>query len=209
MHREIHRALTVALLGIAESRVAHDHAVDRLFLPERQRPQRLREHLCARDAHRRLAGLRAHERARDADDVADVEELERLEQLLAQLVLAEVELDASRIVGEMREDRLPLPAPRDDCAPRRARSRPSSALPSAATAAAAVCVRLNPYAYGAIAALDQRIVFVATRLEYEVLLVGGHAVCTPGAARLRYASMNGSIAPSITFATSVILSSVR
>ena len=209
VHREIHGALAIALLRIAESRVAHYHTIDGLLLSERERAQRLREHLGARDAYRRLARLRAEQRTRDADHVADVEELERLGELLAQIVLTEVELDAPRVVGEMREARLPLPAPRDD-PPRDAHDLALVRLPKRGDggrrrvrAHEAIRVRRDP-------ARDQRVVLLAARLENEVLLFGGHAAFAPGApARLRYASMNGSIAPSITLPTSVILSSVR
>ena len=144
VHGEIDRALPVALLGIAEARVAHDGAVDDLLLAERERAQRLRQHLCARHAHGGLSGLRAEERARDADHVADVEELERLEELIAELVPAEVELDAAALVREVSEARLPVPAPRDD-APRHAHALPLLGVAERpAMAAAEVCVRLKP-----------------------------------------------------------------
>ena len=209
MHREIHGALPVALLRIAEPGVAHRHPVHDLLLAERQRAERLREHLRRGHADGRLARLRAEQRARHTDHVADVEELERLEQLVAEIVLAKVELDAPRVVREMREARLSLATPRDD-APRDAHALSFVRSPErghgcggGVRAPEAVRVRRD-------AALEQRVVLVATRLEDETLLVGAHAALAPAApARLRYASMNGSMAPSITLPTSEILSSDR
>ena len=74
MHREVGVALAIALLRIGEAGVPHDLAVDDLFLAERQRTQRLGEHLDRVDAHRHFAGARAEERPAHADDVADVEQ---------------------------------------------------------------------------------------------------------------------------------------
>jgi hypothetical protein len=59
VHGEVGVPLPVALLRIAEPRVAHDLAVDHLLLAERQRAQRLREQLHALGAHRDLTGARA------------------------------------------------------------------------------------------------------------------------------------------------------
>ena len=49
----------------------------------------------------------------------------------------------------------------------------------------------------------------SARLEDEVQILGHAAAVVDSPVCLRYASMNGSIAPSITFCTSGILSSVR
>src|SRR6185437_7655920 len=109
----------------------------------------------------------------------------------------------------MREARIPVPAPCHD-APGHAHFRP---LIDASQRGDRRCGGVRPLEGVRVrrdAARYQRVVFLAPRLEDEVQLVGRHALFAPAEfARLRYASMNGSIAPSITFATSEILSSVR
>jgi len=208
---EIRVSLAIALLRIREPRMTHRHAVDNLFLAIRQGTERLREHLHRGDANGDLARARAHERAAHADDVTDVEEVEARECLLSQLVLSEVQLDATTAIGEMGERRLAVATPRDQsssdahrCAAvvltlreRLGRSR------RGVCTVVAVRERRHASAY-------QRVELIPPRLLNEVQLVGhaGSPVFTPPVS-LRNASMNGSIPPSITFCTSGILSSVR
>ena len=210
VHREIRVPLAIALLRIGEPGVTHRHAIDDLFLAIRQRTKRLRQHLHGRHANRDLARARAHERPRHADDVADVVQIELRTALVAQLVLAEVELDAPTAVGEMRERRLAMPAPRDE--------RPATRTVARLRAAderrhrlVASCVRSKPYANGGTPAATS-VELLAPRLLHEVQLVGHAALPvvtdTPPDC-LRNASMNGSMPPSITFWTSGIFSSVR
>src|SRR5688500_18764913 len=114
MHGEIGIALSVALLGIRESRVPNDFAVHDLFLPKRQGSQGFREQLIAFDANRHLAGLGAEQWTLDADDVTNVQELERTERILSEYVTFEVQLNAATFVREMREGRLSVSAPRHE-----------------------------------------------------------------------------------------------
>ena len=213
MHGEIGVALAIPLLGIGESRMPHGHAVDDFFLAERQRPQRLREQL---DLGRRAPSLRRcacgtagpitpttspmSNRSSDADT------------LVAQHVLLEVQLNATAVVGEVRERRLAVRAPRDDPAgdahrlafllPVRRMQR--DRLGRAMRAVERVRERRD-------AARDERVELLAPRALDEVQLVGSRRALPRSARRApsRYASMNGSMSPSITFCTSGIFSSVR
>ena len=211
MDGEIRVALPVALLGVGEPGVPHHLPVHHLLLPERQGAQRLREQRDLRRAHRHLARPRAEERPLDADDVADVQRLHQRPTLLAQRVAPEVELDPAARVGEMREGGLAMAAPGDEPAghahhlavrafgqggPRGGR-RHRGVRPLVA-----IGVRRD-------AAREQLVELLAPRLHHEVEVVRAHAALPAAPNRFRYASMNGSIAPSITLCTSVCLSSVR
>ena len=61
-----------------------------------------------------LAGLGVAERAVDADQVAQVEQLDQVPAQVADLLLADEDLDAFGPVAELEEDDLPLPAPEHD-----------------------------------------------------------------------------------------------
>src|SRR5688500_11809120 len=113
MDREVGVPLAVALLGVAESRMTDDLAVDDLLLAERQRSQRFRQQAHIVHTHRRLARARPEERAGDADDVAEIDVLEE-RIAVAEVVPPEVELDASALVPEVGEGRLAVPAQRDE-----------------------------------------------------------------------------------------------
>src|SRR4029450_5347792 len=71
VYRQVSISLTVSLLGITEPRTANALALDDLFLPERQRPERFRQHLDGIDTHRRFAGPRAKHRSLDTDHVPE------------------------------------------------------------------------------------------------------------------------------------------
>src|SRR5690606_2976839 len=107
-------ALAVALLDVGEP--VMDAALTRLgvhlLLAERQRPDRLREQLEVAHLHRHLAHARPEDAPLDTNPVADVEEVEKGEAV-AQVPAAEVELDATLAVREVREQRLAVRAQRD------------------------------------------------------------------------------------------------
>ncbi len=105
-------------------------------------------------------------------DVADVEQLERRVDLLAQRVLLEVQLNPPALVGEVRERRLPVRAPRDD-APRHAddvalalliRRMQAHRVGRGVRAVEPVRERLH-------AACDERVELLAPRATDEVRLV--------------------------------------
>src|SRR5881227_592084 len=79
-----------------------------------RRAQRLGEDREAVDAQRDLAVARAQGRALDADQIAEVERGEALEVLLAEHVLARMQLDLARAVDEVQEGRPPGSTPRGD-----------------------------------------------------------------------------------------------
>ena len=210
MHRKIGVPLTVALFGVRESRVPHRHAIHYFFLAVWQWPQRLRQQLDGADANCHLARPRSHERTRRADNVADVVEIELREQRLAQLVLPEVELDPATAVGEVRESSLAVATPRDESA-----SHPDDTSFLGPLRQRGHCIRRLMRPVVAIRKRrhtggDQCVELLASRLLHEVELVRHAAptVLSPPD-RLRNASMNGSIPPSITFWTSGIFNSVR
>ena len=176
----------------------HDLAVDDLFLSERQRAQRLREQLERLDAHGHLAGARAEQRPRHADDVAEVEMLDDRITIVAERVLPEVQLDAPRLIGEVRERRLAVRAPRHDATGDPHRPGPRRPRGSAANASLALCVRANPYANGATPSAASASSFSRRARMHEVELLAHAAASPPAPNRLRYASMNGSMSPSIT-----------
>ena len=114
VHREIGVALPGPLFTVGETRVTHGLPVHDLLFAERQRTQRLRQHRHRVHAHRHLTRPRAKERAVHADHIAQIEVGEPSEDLLSQLVLAEVDLDPPRVITQVREDRLAVPAPGHD-----------------------------------------------------------------------------------------------
>src|SRR5690606_34859529 len=67
---------------------------------------------------RKLAGLRAAERAIDADKIAQVETLCEFPVLFAHLLLADEELDAARPILDIDEEQLALVAQEHDAAGR-------------------------------------------------------------------------------------------
>ena len=70
----------------------------------------------ARDVEGELAGAGAHEEAADADVVAEVEELVEVEEVFADVVLADVDLEALAVLLELREAGLALDADGHDAA---------------------------------------------------------------------------------------------
>ncbi len=68
------------------------------------------------DVEGELAGAGAHEEAADADVVAEVEELVEGEEVLADVVLADVDLEALAALLELREAGLALDADGHDAA---------------------------------------------------------------------------------------------
>jgi hypothetical protein len=71
-----------------------------------RREQRLREQRPAVGAQRQLAAAARERGAVDADQVAEVERHDALERLVAEHVLARVDLDAAGAVDEVEERRL-------------------------------------------------------------------------------------------------------
>lgn len=206
MHREVRIPLARPLLAVGESRVTHRPPIDELLLPERQGPERLREHRHALDLHRHLARPRAEERSRHADDVAEVKR-RQYGETLAKLVLPEVELDAARVIGEMGEDRLAVATPRHQ-PPRKPDHRARLRVTEEPGRRAGTMSSIEAVRERRLARRLQRGELLAARLQHEVELLAhpslpGEPVC------LRYASMKGSMAPSMTFCTSGIFSSVR
>ncbi len=110
MHREIGIPLAVALLRVAEAGMPDDVAVDRLFLAQRERPERLGQQLDRLDPDGRLTRPCPEDRPCDADYVAEVEAGEQVIRI-TQRVFAEVELDLATLIGEMRECGLAMSAP--------------------------------------------------------------------------------------------------
>src|SRR5687767_13949659 len=189
----------------------HRFSVDNLFLSERQRPHRLCKQLEAFGANGRLAGSRAKERTGHADDVSEVEVRQHPELLFSELVLPEVELNAATRVREVRERRLPMRAPRDDSAGDRdagsflVRGRSfgwgQQGERFRRRMLARIGVRKRIYRCG-----TKRFQFFAPCLQNEIQIVCHCYSCPPDC--FKYASMKGSIPPSITFCTSGIFSSV-
>src|SRR5688572_2929603 len=94
----------------------NNFAVDYLFLAERERAQRLRQQLYMLHANRDLACTCAKKGAGYADDITDVEQLQLRKDLFAQLVPAEVELQATLRIGQMRKYGLAVRTPRHNAA---------------------------------------------------------------------------------------------
>jgi hypothetical protein len=103
-HDEIDVALAIALLDVGE-------AVPLVG----QRTQRFRDEAHRVGLDRKLAGLRAHERAFDAYDVAAVPALDRFVRIAKRVRLRE-HLDRARDVLDLDEADFALPAPRHDAA---------------------------------------------------------------------------------------------
>ncbi len=220
MHGEIRVALARTHLAVGERRVADHLSINGLFFPERERPQRLREHLGTLHANRHLTRARPEQRPADANDIAEVEALEQRILIVAEQVLLEVELDASARVGQVRECRLPVRAPRDEPA-RDTHRRPLLGVAKKLLHFGGSMRGIERVGEGRDAARDERVELLPSRLHHEVDVLGrrrrftahglAHAPAPAFAAPicLRNASMNGSIAPSMTFWTSVSFSSVR
>src|SRR5207245_1278409 len=153
------------------------------------------------DSERDLSGLRAKQRTLGADHVTQIEELHELVVLRAHVVDFEVELDFPRAILEMAEGGLAHGTEQDQ--------QPRKPVYNAVFMAKAVererdRVRaIEPIGERDHAALRQLSELLAPGGLYEA----GHAALLPK--RFRYASMNGSRSPSITFCTSPTLSSVR
>jgi hypothetical protein len=211
MHREVRVTLTVSLLRIGESRVANGHAVHHLFLSKWQRTQRLGQQLHVHGAHRHFARSRTEKRPADADHVADVEVVQLRVGRIAQLVSAKVELDAPRVIGEMREGRFSVRAPRDNAAGNAHRVPFVVLVGRMKTNRVRGVVRpIETIRERADALRDQGIELLASRLLHEVQIFAHAAALPPDAPFCdRYASMNSSMSPSMMRWTSGILSSVR
>src|SRR4029077_11257696 len=172
-----------------------------VLLAERQRAERLGEQRQALDSERDLPGLRAKQRTLGADQVTEIEELHELVGLRAHLVALEVELDLPRAILEMPEGGLAHGTEQDE--------PPREAVHDAVLFAESLERRrdraraIEPIGEWDHAALGQLGKLLAPGGFYEA----GHAALLPK--RFRYASMNGSRSPSITFCTSPTLSSVR
>ena len=115
---QVEVALAVADLGVGEG-------VERLavlLLDDGQRTDRLREHGEALAVYRQLAAVGAEGEAFDADEVADVEQfledrvVERRIPFGADVVAADVDLDAARVVLQFEERGAAHDAARHDAA---------------------------------------------------------------------------------------------
>ena len=200
MHREIGVALPVTQLWIRQLAMLH---TARVFLPERERPERLGQQRESRDAQRDLARTRLHQATLDAEMVAQIEQLNDAVLIRSQLIALEIELDLARRVLEMRERGLPVRPQRDES--------PSERMPRLVILAAVRrqrCVRrratIEAIRERRDAALDELFQLLAPRgLDKS----GHYAALLPK--RFRNASMNGSRSPSMTLCTSLTFSSVR
>ena len=140
--------------------------------------------------------------------VAEVQQLQQLVRLLAEVVQLEVELEAPGRVGQVREGRLAVRPEGHEAAgdghrrPLAGGRQRGQRLGRRVRAREPVGERLH----AAAAQLGQ---LVAPRQLHEGALrrLLAHRAVRPN--RLRYASMNGSMSPSITRCTSPTLSSVR
>src|ERR1051325_45424 len=183
-------------------------SVDHLFLAKGQRSQRFREQLHAVDTDGRLAGLGAEERTVYADDVPEIEMGKHRECAFPQLVLPEIELDFAGRICEMSESSLAVRAP-GDYPPRYRHRRSCVAIPHHGQCSFRCLLSIETVRVRSYAGRLQGCQFLASRLENEVQVFGHAAAVVDSPVCFRYASMKGSIAPSITFCTSGILSSVR
>ena len=137
MHGEICVALAIALLGIRKTRSAVRVTPSTISsLPNGSGRSDFASSSLAR-ARPSLRRFACETAARHADHVADVEQIELRVRGLAQFVSPEVELNAPAAVGDVRERRLPMRAPRYD-PPRYRTFAPSSVCGSGRIAADAV-----------------------------------------------------------------------
>ena len=92
---QIRIALAIALLDILQAMI---------FV--RWRIERLGQHSHHVAAHRNLAGLGAEQRSRSFDPITQIEKMEEIGKgLVAQLILAEIELDRAVPVADLDKDR--------------------------------------------------------------------------------------------------------
>ncbi len=229
VHGEVGVALTCPLFGVTERGITHELTVDNLLLAQRQRTKGLGQQLHVRDLHGGLAGTRAHHGPAHPHPVAKIVLAELCEEGLADVVLAEVELHTAVHIGEMCKGGLPLTAPRHEASGHR-HLGPLFRGPQRRDGVGCGVGAIEGIAERFHSGGAQAIELLATRLHHEiellprrrallrlcrrlpVLRIGTHD--TPPCAllslsALRYAWINGSMSPSMTFWTSAILSSVR
>src|SRR3954463_7981843 len=89
-------------------------SIDDFLLAEWKWPKGLREQVHLGRADGDFARARAKQGARHANHIADIEQVEQAIRLVAELILLEIQLDASALVGGGGEGRLPMRPPRDD-----------------------------------------------------------------------------------------------
>src|SRR5439155_2211939 len=111
-------------------------------------------------------------------------------------------------VGEMGERRLAMRAPRDDPSGNRHRGALMGVAEHRVRLRRGV-LTIEPIRERHYSRRLQGFEFLASRLENEVQFLGHAAAVVEPPPCFRYASMNGSIPPSITFWTSGIFNSVR
>jgi hypothetical protein len=218
VHREIGVPLSIPLLRVGEPRMTNGLSVDDFFLAERQRTQRLGQQLIIARAHGDFAGARPEQLALDAHDVADIEQLQHGERVVAQLVLPEIDLDASGVVRDVGERGLPVTPPCNQPARDPNRLPLFHTLRQKRDRVRRFMRPLVPVGVRLHAARNELIELFAPGLldEVQVLRRFGYAggflgvllhaafVCC-----FRYASMNVSISPSMMRCTSGIFISVR
>ncbi len=143
-----------------------------------------------------------------SDDVAKIVVRQQRVARVPELILLEIELDFAGGISQMREGGFSVRAPGDDSSGQsysRTFLRVAEELlriGGAVLAVEGVRVRVYPRRL-------QRFELLPARLENEVELFAHAAAVVDPPPCFRYASMNGSIPPSITFWTSGIFSSVR
>src|SRR5690606_24620845 len=129
-----------------------------LLLADRQRTERLGQELERADPHRDLTHAGPEESPLHTDPIADVQERDELVRRLANVVLANVALDATGPVGEVGEGRVPVlrretsrPARRTvDASPSSSNVPACSAASNSDLAVAASRVTSKRYAKGSI-----------------------------------------------------------
>src|SRR4029077_6883843 len=197
-HRQVGVALPRPELRVRQLSVLLPFGV---FLPQGQRAQRFREQGQALHAQRDLAGLGAEQRPLHTDHIPQIEQLHDLVRVRPQVVHLEVELDLPGPVLEMSEGGLAHGTEQDE--PSGEAVDRLVAIPERLEGLRNHARPIEPVGERDHAALGELGEFLASGRFDEAR----HAALLPK--RFRYASMNGSRSPSITFWTSPTLSSVR
>src|SRR5690606_36244459 len=198
MHGKICITLTRPLLRVRKARVPHASAIHHLLLSERKRPQRLRKQRDFLNPYRHLTGTRAEQHTRHPHMVADVEQVHERKYLIAQFIAAKVQLHAPKLVCQMSKDSLAVSSKRDQSA-RHSYLRTFLSLAQQSFSCSRVVRSLIRVSEGLHTNLLKRGELVASRTHHEVEVFRfTHDAASPPTVCFRYASMKGSMSPSIT-----------